>query len=53
MNMLRKLFFWFDCSRLHGFRTESNADRVDRPNTKKINFGIKADSTLPCSWCPN
>ena len=29
-----------------------NAEKVDRPNTKKITVS-RRDSTLPCSWCLN
>lgn len=43
MNMLRKIFLFGSLSVASmAFGQNFNTDRVDRPNTKKINFGIKA-----------
>ncbi len=43
MNMLRKIFLFGSLSvACMAFGQIFNTDRVDRPNTKKINFGIKA-----------
>lgn len=43
MNMLRKIFLFGSLSvACMAFGQNFNTDRVDRPNTKKINFGIKA-----------
>lgn len=43
MNILRNiiLFGWMAIA-CTAFAQDRNADKVERPNTKKINFGIKA-----------
>ena len=43
MNILRKLilFGWMAIA-CTAFGKDRNADKVERPNTKKVNFGIKA-----------
>ena len=44
MNILRNiiLFGWMAIA-CTAFAQDRNADKVERPNTKKINFGIKAE----------
>ena len=46
--MLRKILF-FGLMTVAGTvfgQNRNTADKVDRPNTKKINFGVKPDANL-------
>lgn len=54
MNILRNiiLFGWWAIA-CTAFAQDRNADKVERPNTKKTTLVQRPDLILPCLWYPN